>query len=359
MTFFSANYQQARSEFCHYATKAGASVETIEQSSGRYVEVASVGRRDKPALIMSSGLHGIEGFFGSAVQLAVLKKLSDDFGALHRDHLRFVFVHGINPHGFEHLRRVDERNVDLNRNFHNGSQKSKVAAGAYRHLNAFLNPESPPGRLELYRLKAIFYILRHGRPALKEAIVAGQYQYPKGIFFGGDETSPATEFVMSSCDAWVADSQSVAHLDFHTGLGEYGKYKILLDEARSSDQLQWFSNTFGVENIASLRSEDATAYSVNGAMGSWLKNRFSDRKFYFAGVEFGTYSAMRVLGAIRAENRVHFHASKDSKVYQAAKRELLECFCPASEVWRNQVIDLSLRVVAQAAGALTNNDGCT
>lgn len=355
MKFFSDNYLQARSKFLQVAHQAGASVNSVELQSGYHVDVAATGQADLPTLIISSGLHGVEAFFGSAVQLAVMYNLHDfvNTGSC-SDKLRFVFVHGINPYGFDLIRRVDEANVDLNRNFHfrTTPSVSRSALAAYRKLNPFLNPPSPPSRYEPYRLKAMSNILRYGLPALKEAIVTGQYEYPEGIFYGGNKASTATEFVMQHCELWVANAQTVAHIDLHSGLGEFGTCKILLNADQSEEDLSWYRETFGSNNLGGLQSDDDTAYAVCGSMGAWLQRKFSDRRYHFVGAEFGTYDPVRVLGAIRAENRAHHYSAEDSEPYQRAKAELLECFCPASETWRKQVINSSLQIVSSAIDGL-------
>ncbi|MEQ1775249.1 MAG: DUF2817 domain-containing protein, partial [Burkholderiales bacterium] len=76
------------------------------------------------------------------------------------------------------------------------------------------------------------------------------------------------------------------------------------------------------------------------------------RRYCFAGAEFGTYDVIRVLAALRAENRAHHYCAPDSRAYLRAKEEIRECFCPASVAWQNQVIDAGLRVVDQGIQAL-------
>src|SRR6185503_8493082 len=130
------------------------------------------------ALVHSSGLHGVEGFAGSAIQLQLL----DNLPALAPD-TALVLVHILTPYGMAWLRRVNENNVDLNRNFR-GDEPYSGAPPAYAKLNSFLNPASPPSA-DLYYAKAVFLILRYGMAALKQSVVGGQYEYPKGLFFGG------------------------------------------------------------------------------------------------------------------------------------------------------------------------------
>ncbi len=68
------------------------------------------------------GLHGVEGFFGSAVQLACL----EHWLSAEAPSVKYVFLHGLNPYGFAWRRRFDENNVDPNRNFLLRANTSKV-----------------------------------------------------------------------------------------------------------------------------------------------------------------------------------------------------------------------------------------
>jgi len=83
-----------------------------------------------------------------------------------------------------------------------------------------------------------------------------------------------------------------------------------------------------------------------------MRTHFRARDYRSVGAEFGTYDVIRVLGAIRAENRAHHYCSGSSPLYLAAKNELLECFCPASIPWRRQVVASALRIIDQGMQAL-------
>jgi len=72
-----------------------------------------------------SGIHGIEGFAGSAVQLALLDKWNR--GELDGKPT-IVLVHVMNPFGMANWRRWNENSVDLNRNLLlDGNFKEKIA----------------------------------------------------------------------------------------------------------------------------------------------------------------------------------------------------------------------------------------
>ena len=116
-------------------------------------------------VVVSSGLHGVEGYFGSAVQLALLE--GEDVVRGHcRSGVALVLIHALNPYGFAWVRRANEENVDLNRNFLLTGESYKGSPPRYAALDALLNPKHPPHRLDTFRLRSMVSILRHGMPQL-------------------------------------------------------------------------------------------------------------------------------------------------------------------------------------------------
>jgi hypothetical protein len=349
-TPFSHTYAEARQRFKQAACAAGAAqyAYAIDTSAANplTIDVAILGGETDPALVISSGVHGIEGFLGSAVQLAVLERLA----ALPR--LRYVLLHGVNPYGFAHLRRVNENNVDVNRNFAMDSSGYAGAPRGYADLNELLNPSSAPARFDPFRLQALWHIARTGLPALKQSVAGGQYEYPRGLFYGGKEPSASARIVQSHCDAWMAASPRILHIDLHTGLGAFAQPTLLLNEAADSPHCAWYAQTFTAHRIEPLAQSRGTAYQASGLFGLWMQRHFHRQAYRFVGAEFGTYQVIRVLAALRAENRAHHHCAADSTAYAHAKRELFECFCPASSTWRRQAVEAALRIVDQGAQAL-------
>ena len=355
MSFYSNSYTESRTRFLHAANANGAKCQTyfVDSDGELAIDVVILGadeeRSASPAVVVSSGLHGVEGYFGSAVQLALLERLqlrSVESG------IKIILIHALNPFGFKHARRCNEDNVDLNRNFLlNAEQYSNSPAG-YASLHPFLNPQTPPSRFEPYQLKALWYIWRYGVASLKASIVSGQYEFPVGVFYGGSSLSRTAQIVSEHCDDWIGTSEKVIHIDLHSGLGRFGAYKLLLNEDPGSERYQWYAHAFGAQHIEPLLIDDGTAYRVSGSLAGWMQSHFAAKQYYFVGAEFGTYGASRVLGAIRAENRAHHYGHCSDSSYRAAKAELLECFCPQSVKWRNGVVDSSLGIISKAIAAV-------
>ncbi|MGB7345422.1 MAG: DUF2817 domain-containing protein [Pirellulaceae bacterium] len=349
--YFSASYAEAKERFVSIAKMRGARLLSypVGRDATLSIDVAIIGPADaEQTTVISSGLHGVEGFFGSAAQFAWLDQADTD--AMKS---RVVLIHAINPYGFANYRRWNEDNVDLNRNFHSSVAGYQGSPPSYAALETLLNPRSPPSRFEPFRLKAIWQIARMGLPAVKQAVAGGQYEYPQGVFYGGSASSESVRIVQANYVDWIGDSQNVIHLDLHTGLGRHACCKLLLEKPKSDSEYRWYASTFGDDRVETkpLEAATGTAYKTSGSFGSWLHELNASRNFRFALAEFGTYGVLRVLAALRAENRAHFYADDNSPCSQRAKAELVECFCPSSDRWRNQVISTAVEIIELATTA--------
>src|SRR6266850_7218703 len=98
--FFSPDYFTARDRFREATARAGGRIETLPldargpggESLG--VDIAWFGAANpRRVLLHSSGLHGVEGFAGSAIQLQFL----DSLPRAHAE-TAFVIVHVLNPY---------------------------------------------------------------------------------------------------------------------------------------------------------------------------------------------------------------------------------------------------------------------
>lgn len=303
----------------------------------------------KQLLIACSGTHGVEGFAGSALQTFFLtnfdsKNLSPDAGLL--------LIHATNPYGFAHIRRANENNVDLNRNCLN--QFPGPENPGYARINSWLNPESPPGWAEFFLARGVWYVLTLGPAAVKQAIAGGQYEFPRGLFYGGSEREKSVtvlDEILSNRK--FSDSQRLLYLDLHTGLGTHGGYKLLVDFAPGSLEFTQLQEWFGSGNIASNHPETSIAYTVSGLLGRLTEEMFPRARVFPIVLEFGTYSFIRVVNALRAENRAHFYGDPASARGQYVKSQLLETFCPESTDWRLGFLENGARVMSRAVAALS------
>ena len=276
----------------------------------------------KRAFIHSSGLHGVEGFAGSAIQL---QWLEDGIPEPAPDSA-IVLVHALNPFGMAWLRRVNENNVDLNRNFLGADSEFSGVPDNYAALDSFLNPESPPSSpvTDLFALRAAGKILRYGMPALRCAIASGQYDFPRGLFFGGNRREQGTRRFQLYISQRFSDSSHLVAIDVHTGLGRFGEDRLLVSDAKD------------------------IGYRPSGAQEGMYLRMFPGAQVHFAVQEFGTRHPVTVLAALRAENRSHHYGLACAPENDRAKTRLLEVFCPSSRRWREQVLMRGREAIRQA-----------
>ena len=254
---FSPDYATARERFCEAARQCGCSLQSypIDQTGPHgeslFIDVAiSADRGSSGCLVLSSGMHGVEGYFGSAVQLGMLTQWADNPGTRPRG--RWVMIHAVNPYGMAWNRRFNEDNVDLNRNFLLDGQAYMGAPEGYDLFNPLLNPTCPPSRTEMLKTKFVWSVIRYGRQRLQYLVSSGQYDYPRGLFFGGHGPVRSHQIFDWHFTSWLGDAQQIMHIDFHTGLGRSATYQMLVDHPLTDEQLDWLNSTFGREVVCAV-----------------------------------------------------------------------------------------------------------
>jgi|SRR6185369_6954265 len=358
MDFFSPDYATARQRFREAAQAAGWTLEShpigcaAPDGGDLTVDAAFSGSNpDGKVLVLSSGLHGVEGFFGSAVQLALLQRWKGREPRVQYPKVQCLFLHALNPYGFAWLRRVNEHNVDLNRNFLLPGEAYRGAPAGYAALDGLLNPRTPPPRWEPFRLKALWAVARSGMRALKEAVATGQYDFPQGLFFGGAGPEPGHVLLARHLPRWLAAARDVVHLDLHAGLGRRGACKLIVDHALTGEQKARLTRWFGAGSFEDAQARDV-GYASRGSLGPWLVSRGLAGRYLQAFAEYGTGSALDVIAGLRAENRAHHWGAPDAPARREAKARLKELFCPDSAAWRERVLEHACGLAESAARGL-------
>ena len=332
--WFSDDYFQARRRFCAAATQRGASCTalpleaTAADGRGLSIDIAWLGSaRPRRVLLHSSGVHGVEGFAGSAIQLAALERVSPPAPGD-----AVVFVHALNPYGMARLRRCNENNVDLNRNFLLPGDRWAGVHDTYMEVSDFLNPAAI-GPVDPYYLKGAAMVLRHGFRPLQAAIASGQYELPSGLFFGGKQLEQGPRLFSEWLEANLEGVEQLAVIDVHTGLGGKGQNSLF----------HRFASTPGgrlPEEIVDQvdpdhEGRDVLGYAFRGGQVEMYNHLLPETSVDFTIQEFGTYSAFRVLLALRAENYEYHHGSGDR--HHPLRLALKEAFCPKSRRWRRKI----------------------
>jgi hypothetical protein len=360
---FSKSYGEARQKFLAAAAAAKADIESMKnpatgpEGEELFTDLALLGPRDsKTVLVLISGTHGVEGFAGSAVQTGLMR---EGIASNLKEDSSILMIHAINPFGFAHLRRVNEDNVDLNRNFLDHSKPYPQNPG-YDALADFIAPLSV---LSLSRIavwpRLLWYKATGQTKKLQQAISGGQYSYPEGLFYGGRFETWSNKTVWSIVHKYLSGAQRVIVIDLHTGLGAYGDYEIILQQPEESPTYRRAAAIWGQEKVRTtfngdsdqddLETDDrSSSAELLGPMKLAFPNLLPEAEVTAVTVDFGTSSAIKVFLAMRDENWLHYHGKPSTSRGKKIKAALRQAFYPEDDGWKQMVWSGAKQVVYQA-----------
>ena len=294
-------------------------------------------------LILSSAVHGIEGYVGSAVQQMFMEELLEKTDL---SDLGVLLIHGINPYGFKYNRRVTENNVDLNRNCSNDVKLYKSINAGYSDLYAMLNPKGEVSRTSIknifFQVDAIQKIVKYSMGTLRQAILQGQYQYQEGLYFGGKELEPSIKVLTPLLKQIAKNYEIVFNIDLHSGYGARGTLHLFPNPVKDKKLKKDLEKIFSGNHIDWGDGDDF--YTVTGDFTSYIGEILPDKYYIPMGFEFGTLDSQTTMGSIKSlhnmivENQGFHHNYKTKKDETKINQNILEMYYPSSENWRSKAI---------------------
>jgi hypothetical protein len=327
------------------------------------IDIAVIGSLDSGKVLMSSsGVHGVEGYPGSAIQLSIMDKLakSEPF-----ESHAVIFIHAVNPYGMAWWRRFNENNVDLNRNFLRLDELYSGVPDGYEEIKDFINPKTVPKKNEYsFNIRALLLILKHGFSNLKQAVAEGQYEYPTAIQYGGSKLEQGPSMLIDWLNINLAPIKQIFAIDHHTGLGPSGHDTLLLPlELRENDFDRFVElQQLFPGHIELLDAKSGVGYEIKGDIHQGLVNRFPNISWTYLTQEFGTFKPTKVIRASRDENR--WTQWGDYVVEAGAKSHwsrlrLLRVFNPNDANWQNKIVIRGNTVFESATQyLLAQQDNC-
>ncbi|QND58844.1 DUF2817 domain-containing protein [Mesorhizobium huakuii] len=355
---YAASFSAMRDRFRRAAQRAGAElseyVHPLHGPDGEVLttDVALLGRRDAQKLIvLISGTHGVEGPFGSACQTAWLSqkspwKLDAETAVL--------AIHLINPWGTAWSRRVNEDNVDLNRNFidwSGGTPPENDSYAGLHHMLAYREWEGPDRTAADEKLLATR--TRLGQAGLAAIVEAGQYEFPDGLFYGGAGPVWSNRTLTDILSTFADGARHAVVFDLHTGAGPYA-YPALLSVASSEHPgMAWGKSVFGPTLATVITGPDATtstgiAATATGYVSEAVVRAMPHARVLPLVVECGTLDGAAVMDAVQADNWLHLFGRIDSAIGKRIKATLRGAFIPDDPDWQRTCLSTSLRYFDRA-----------
>ena len=319
------------------------------------VDVAVLGPADASRMmIMISGTHGVEAPYGSACQTAWLE------GAGRRElppDTAVMMIHLINPWGAAWSRRVNEDNVDLNRNFIDWTAAPPKNDG-YAKLHGALVCTEWEGAARVASEEALSEAkARMGPAAVTAAIESGQYDFPDGLFYGGEGESWSNRTLRQILATHASAARQVIAFDLHTGAGPYSYPALLAVASQVNPGLDWGRSIFGVALTQVLTGPDATtttgiAAGATGYVSDALRHSLPDARVLPLVIECGTLDYASMQTVMQDDNWLYLYGRLDSPQAKRIKAKLCEAFIPQDHDWQAVCLATSLRHFDRAMVAL-------
>jgi hypothetical protein len=365
LTFFHETYDENREQFRRLAASLQREFSDVEISkcivksevdSDLTIDAVYIPARNeaKKLIIMTSGVHGMEGFTGSAVQQYFMTEVLD--GEVLQN-MGVLLIHAINPYGFKYQRRVSENNVDMNRNFNINKDLFTKKNEGYANIYHFLNPQRKvtAGYFSnsLFFLKSSYMITKYSMRALRQATVQGQYEFSKGIFYGGNDFEPQKEWLERLISEKTNDYEFVFVIDIHTGLGERGKLQYLPGYVQELNSKTLLDTMFRGHTIE-WPNTGKEFYLATGFFRQYVGSLVSaDKKYIRIAFEYGTLNSQSIIGSIGSlhnmilENQGFHHGYENSQTENLVKYRFREMFFPSSEIWRSQIMKQTSEILPE------------
>lgn len=356
---FSSTYAQARRKFLHAADAARLTTRSYphplpgRESEHLAMDVAIDGDpQAQKMLIVSSGCHGLEGFAGNGIQVFALQD-----GSLRRRAraagVALVHIHGLNPHGFSHLRRTTHENVDLNRNFHDFS-RPLPRNDSYRQVHPLLLPVQwpPPAETEA----ALMELMQTaGIKALQAVVARGQHEFPDGLFFGGKAPCWSNLTLRRVLRETAGHVRHLAWIDIHTGLGPPGVGERIL--ACDPGEPERRARAWWGPAVTSIFDDTSTSTFLTGLMWTAAGEECPQAEYTGIALEFGTVPLLEVMQALRADSWLHARLQAGGPqppeaVVQAIRRQMMQAFFVDSDDWKSRVVEQARQAIDQAVSNL-------
>lgn len=289
-------------------------------------------------VVVASGLHGVEGHAGSALQrLALAEGVVDGLP----DDTALVMIHAINPFGMAWDRRVDHDNTDVNRNFVDFDAPLPENPG-YADVAAALNPADWDPDDIAWQGEILGYAADVGQAAMFHAVSGGQYTVPDGVQFGGRGPGWSRTMLEAVWGEHLAGAERAWNVDLHTGLGAYAGL-LTFQTADITEPSATITQPIAEHYYRVDRTVEGEAIQI-GVVGPGLE-AFAGRELPGTLIvpitlEWGVHDEVRTLTAMRADNWLHNRSDPAAGEHAERIRAMMrEVFAPDAEDWRQKVAD--------------------
>ncbi|PYZ96386.1 hypothetical protein CR205_11715 [Alteribacter lacisalsi] len=350
--YFKETYTESRENFRNLLSQvqkkwpqARIFTESVGREEDNTIDViyAEADSSNKQAVMMTSGEHGIEGYAGAAaVHLFVDRYMRH----IDPSDTGICLVHGVNPWGMRHFRRVTENNVDLNRNYFPESSTIPTDINQnYENESHIFQPDGPVE--DIGKEKTVLYesltkgMISRGTGGIRKAKGMGQFEFERGVYFGGFKEEPSAAYMKTWQQRLLNTFENVVHMDWHTALGPTNEVTMVISDriGKSEEELK---DSYGLENIKVFSSNNVQGDSTD-YFYQMREKEAPSKKLFSALFEFGTFGTshmaeLREFATIILENQLYWNGTDLRERREWIEEELYNMFYPEDEDWRKSIL---------------------
>lgn len=351
MHYYSENWNQATEKFYKQSAKFAPVHWCVAKNHNYDIPYVMIG--DGPhKIVINSGIHGIEGYFGSGAQIFFLDRIAPHLSGNVLKKFCIVLIHVINGWGMENrMREVRDKNgglVDLNRNF--GIDFTNPGAlpinpkYALAHDLLISRPDAVAKKNAIKQFRNA-----HLTDGVWDAIGHGQYEYPYGLFYGGVEPATENRMTMHIYDRIMTpDAQSLTSIGLHTGLGRFNRRRgrvsaqLLVSHPATHKNTRYFQNLFWATAV--IPDENAVfGPTLRGDLVDCLEMRYGPRNIpiYTADFEIGTgeFPIMSPIYKRMDMGDARYDLIHYGRINDTTRRNLTESWYPSDSRWRDAALE--------------------
>ena len=349
---FYTTYEDIRAHLQDLTRDLGVEVysHAIDEADDLYIDSFYIPAKTEQTnlIVLTTGVHGMEGYIG-AVMLDVF--FEDVYPQLDGEDTGVLVVANVNPYGMKYYRRYNENNVDLNRNFIlDWDTFDRASNQEYPKVKEFLEPTGKIGNALWH--EASFYLslgktaITDGAGTISDALLTGQYEYPQGVYYGGDGDEASTTYLKEVFAKCLTGSyENIVHLDIHSGYGP--RYNMVIFNSVYEELNEKESQeAYGYDYIIAYDSE--SFYATTGDTTDFfyrLADRLeSDKTIFSTCFEFGTigdafFDTILSLKYTIDENRNHWYPTSNATSAEVVRQNYMELFYPTETAWREKTVE--------------------
>ena len=298
-------------------------------------------------IVLTTGVHGMEGYIGATMLDIFFEEIYPD---INTKNTGILIVANINPYGMKYMRRNNENNVDLNRNFIIDWKNFDLGSNKdYPEVKEFLQPEGKIGNAlwheVTFYLKLAKEAITKGADKVSDALLTGQYEYPNGVYYGGNGDEISTAYVKSVFnDCLDGEYKNIVHIDIHSGYGPRYNMVIFNSVYETMTEAET-KEAFNYDYVISHDSESfyATTGDTTDYFYRLAESKNTNKELFSTCFEFGTIGDSFIDSILSLkytvdENRQHWFPTDNKTSSEVVKENYNELFYPTETAWREKTV---------------------